>query len=99
MSSAELAHKLNALTESVDSLVTVACAMETELPLYSVGGLALAVASLAERVTNVGLEVHAVASGLRPESHASAGLVPPETVAYVRALLATGREPGPEVGR
>lgn len=94
-----LADKLNALSHSVASLVTVASAMETEIPLYSVGGLALAVASLGEQVTNRGLEVHASATALRPDAHSAAGLVPPETVRYVRALLVTGRAPGAEVGR
>jgi hypothetical protein len=73
--------------------------METEIPLYSVGGLALAVASLGEHVTNRGLEVHAAATALRPDAHAVAGLVPPETVAYIQTLLTTGDAPGPEVGR
>lgn len=94
-----LAVKLDALSDSVAGLLVVASAMETEIPLYSVGGLALAVASLGEQVTNRGLEVHALATGLRPGAHASAGLVPPETVAYVRTLLVTGAAPGPEVGR
>lgn len=94
-----LAVKLNALSRSVGSLVTVAEAMETDIPLYSVGGLALAVASLGEQVTNRGLEVHAVATGLRPDAHASAELVAPDLVAYVRTLLVTGTSPGPEVGR
>ena len=99
MTAQELADRLNALSGSVAALVTVATAMETEIPLYSVGGLALAVASLGEHVTTRGLEVHAVAVRLRPDAHASAGFAPPEVVRYVRTLLVTGREPGPEVGR
>lgn len=94
-----LAVKLDALSRSVGSLVTVAEAMETDIPLYCVGGLALAVASLGEQVTNRGLEVHALATGLRPDAHAAAGLIPPDLVAYVRTLLVTGTSPGPEVGR
>jgi hypothetical protein len=66
--------------------------------LYSVGGLALAVASIGEQVTNRGLEVHAVAASLRPEGHAAAGLVAPEIVSYVHSLISTGRTPGREVG-
>lgn len=97
--SEELAYKLDALSHCVGSLVTVASAMETEVPVYSVGGLALAVASLGEQVTNRGLEVHAAASSLRPDAHASAGLVAPEVVRYVHALITTGRAPGTEVGR
>jgi hypothetical protein len=98
VTSGELRFKLDALTQSVDSLVTVAAVMDSEVPVYSVGGLALAVASIGEQVTNRGLEVHAVAASLRPEGHAAAGLVSPEVVRYVHALISTGREPGREVG-
>lgn len=98
MSPGELRFKLDALTQSVDSLVIVAAAMDCEVPLYSVGGLALAVASIGEQVTNRGLEVHAVAASLRPEGHAAAGLVAPEIVSYVHSLISTGRTPGREVG-
>lgn len=94
----ELARRLDALTDAVDSLVSVAVAMQGEIPAYAVGGLALALASLGEQVTNRGLEVHAAASALRPASHAAEGLVSPELVRYVHALISSGRVPGAEVG-
>lgn len=99
MTRPELAFKLAALSQSIGSLVLVAGVMDGEVPVYSVGGLALAVASIGEQVTNRGLEVHAAAASLRPEGHASAGLVAPEVVRYVHALISTGRTPGPEVGK
>jgi len=95
----ELAFKLASLTQSIDSLVMVAATLDSEVPLYSVGGLALAVASIAEQIANRGLEVHAEARELRPDGHAQAGLVGPDVVRYVHALITTGREPGAEVGR
>lgn len=95
----EIADRLNSLSRSVARLNIAHAAMETEIPLYSVGGLALAVASLGESVTYNGLKVHAAAAEIRDEAHEAAGLVSPELVKYVHHLISTGREPGAEVGR
>jgi hypothetical protein len=95
----ELSTRLNALSRSVARLNIAHAAMETEVPLYSVGGLALAVASLGESVTYSGLRVHAAAFELRDRAHQAAGLVSPEVVRYVHTLITTGRAPGQEVGR
>ena len=99
MTQEELRFKLSSLTHTVDTLVIVASTLDAEVPLYSVGGLGLAVASIGEQITNRGLEVHAAASLLRPETHGAAGLIAPEVVRYVHTLISTGREPGPEVAR
>ena len=98
MSTDELRVKLDALASSVDSLVVVASVMGEEAPLYSVGGLALAVASLGEQILNRGLEVHAIVAAVRPVGHGAAGLVAPEIVQYVHSLISTGRMPGGGVG-
>jgi len=95
----EIADRLNSLSRSVGRLVTVHTAMETELPLYSIPGLGLAVASLGEQVTYRGLRVHAAAAVLRDEAHEAAGLLSPDLLKYVHHLISTGREPGAEVGR
>jgi hypothetical protein len=99
VTSDELASALGALIRAVDSLVTVAATLDAEVPAYSVGGLALAVASLGEHIVNRGLEVHAIATGLRGEMHAEADLAAPEVLRYVHNLISTGSEPGREVGR
>lgn len=99
MTSADLAFKINALTQSVDSLVIVAATLDAEVPLYAVGGVGLAVASIGEHIVNRGLEVHAVASRLRPVAHDDAELIAPELLRYFHHLISTGREPGREVGR
>jgi hypothetical protein len=95
----ELTYALRSLNSAVDSLVVVASTLDAEVPLYSVGGLGLAVASIGEQVTNRGLEVHAAAHALRPDSHRAAGLADPKLLAYVHALISTGRVPGAEAGR
>ena len=97
--SRELSFKLRSLTQTVDSLVMVASTLDDEVPLYCVGSLSLAVASLAEQVTNRGLEVHAIAHELRPDAYREAGLVSAGVLRYVHALIATGRAPGAEAGR
>jgi hypothetical protein len=99
VTSDELASALGALLRSVDSLVVVASTLDAEVPAYSVGGIALAVASIGEHIVSRGLEVHAVASELRGVAHDEAGLVAPDLLRYVHHLISTGREPGREVGR
>ena len=99
MTSDDLATSLGALIRSVDSLVIVASTLDAEVPAYSVGGIALAVASIGEHIVNRGLEVHSIAAGLRAETHPEADLAPPELLRYVHHLISTGSEPGPEVGR
>lgn len=95
----EIANQLGSLSRSVARLNIAHAAIETEIPLYSVGGLALAVASLGEAVTYNGLKVHAAAVELREGAHQAAGLVSPDIVRYVHTLITTGRTPGQEVGR
>lgn len=98
--SAELSEQLEGLSHSVERLVIVASALEAEsVPLYAVGGLALGMASLADQVVCRGLEVHAAVESARTDLHRGAGLASPEIVAYMHALLAEERAPGPEVGR
>lgn len=98
--SAELSEPLAGLSRSVERLVIVASALESEsVPLYAVGGLALGMASLGDQVVVRGLEVHAAVESARTDLHRGAGLASPELVAYMSALLAGDRAPGPEVGR
>jgi hypothetical protein len=98
--SADLSEQLEGLSRSVQRLVIVASALESEsVPLYAVGGLALGMASLGDQVVVRGLEVHAAVESQRTDLHAGAGLASPEIVAYMSALLAGDRAPGPEVGR
>ncbi|HTJ72803.1 MAG TPA: hypothetical protein VL551_35015 [Actinospica sp.] len=99
VTSDELPDALGALIRAVDSLVVVASTLDAEVPAYSVGGLALAVASIGEHIVSRGLEVHAIAAGLRGETHEEAGLIAPELVRYVHHLISTGSAPGREVGR
>ena len=97
MSAEELARRLNTLDQGVADLVSVWAAME-DAPLYSVGTLSLAVASLCELVANRALEAYRVAIEVRGTANAEAGLPSPELVAHVRSLITQGREADPGVG-
>jgi hypothetical protein len=98
--SAKLSELLEELSLTVDRLVIVASALESEsVPLYAVGGLALGLAALGDAVVVRGLEVHAAVESARTDLHRGAGLASPEVVAYMAALLAGEHAPGPEVGR
>ena len=99
MSAEELARRLNVLDDAVDGLVIVSAAMDSEIPLYTVGTLTLAVASLGELVANRALEAYQVAVTLRGDASAAAGLPSPELVKHVRALILDGHTADPEVGR
>ena len=99
MSAEELARRLNALDHAVDGLVIVSSAMDAEVPLYAVGTLTLAVASLGELVANRALEAYRVAHALRGDASAAAGLPSPELVKHVRALILDGRTADSGVGR
>lgn len=99
MSDIELAERLSKLSHAVGGLLTVATAMEQEVPLYSVPSLSLAIASLGELVTTRALQVHALAHQGRDDAHEAAGWPSPDVVRYVRTLITEGREPGREAGR
>jgi hypothetical protein len=99
VSAQELARRLNVLDHAIADLVIVSSAMEVELPLYAVGTLTLAVASLGELVANRALEAYRTAQELRGSASAAAGLPSPELVKHVRALILDGRAADPGVGR
>lgn len=96
----EVAIKLVGLAKAMEALGNLTPAVDAEaLPLYAVEGLTLAVVALAEQIVIEGLELHKAAAAVRGHARESAGLASPELLAYVRNLVITGREPGPEVGR
>ncbi|MBR7837187.1 hypothetical protein KDL01_28175 [Actinospica durhamensis] len=88
--SVELVEALDRLSRTTEGLATMLVMLETEIPLYGLGSVLLALASVADGVRVQAMEAWAAALRVSGEAQMAAGLPDPKLLAYVSGLLGLG---------